>query len=170
MGLGSLGEGEEPLGMPAPQRIGLALLVETLERVAANRLEHPEAFTRMTDEAFLDERFEHVELRGRHLLSCVEPAAAGEDGEPREEPLLGLVPEPQQRAAGDEDVEVRALREDVSDRRAAVDDLLEVVEDEQQFSLTDVAGEVVAGAEGAADLLEHELRIVEWRELDPEDT
>ena len=67
-------------------------------------------------------------------------------------------------------MEIRALREDVSDRRAAIGDLLEVVEDEQQFSLTDVAGEVVAGAEGAADLLEHELRIVEWRELDPEDT
>src|SRR4051812_45251629 len=45
----------------------------------------------MAYEAFLDEGFEHVELRGRHLLSCVEPAAAGEDGEPREEPLLALV-------------------------------------------------------------------------------
>src|SRR5207253_9232069 len=49
------------------------------------------------------------------------------------------------------------------------DDLLEVVEDEQQLTLADVAREPLPSPEDTADLLRHKLRVVERRQLDPED-
>ena len=66
-------------------------------------------------------------------------------------------------------MEVRAGRDEIPDRGPRLDDLLEVVEDEQQLALADMAPQVVTGAEHARDLLEHELRLLDRRQLEPED-
>ena len=66
-------------------------------------------------------------------------------------------------------MEVRARRDQTGDLRAGLDDLLEVVEHEQQLALPDMPRQLFARAEGAGDLLQHELRVVQSCEPDPED-
>src|SRR5436190_5374921 len=161
MGLRLLGERNKPLGMAALQVVGLAPLVETLEPVVADRLEHPEALARMPDEALLDERFEHVEISSGHLLGCFERAAPGEDGETREELLLVLVEQfvapldrgPERllarvgvtRAAEEveapgEAVEDLRRRKDVRTRRGKLDGKRQVVERSTEFLDGHIAG------------------------------
>ena len=68
----------------------LACLIEPLRRVLADRLQHPVAAVGEAEQALLDERLEGLEIGVADLLRRVQRAAAGEDGEPREEPpLLG---------------------------------------------------------------------------------
>src|SRR5436309_1063522 len=63
-------------------------LHEPLKRELPDRLEQPEPSVRKPHEALLDECLECVELGLDDLLRCLERAAAGEDGEPREQMLL----------------------------------------------------------------------------------
>ena len=56
--------------------------------VLADGLEHPVALVGEAQEALLDERLQGVEVGFGHLLGGLERAAAGEDGEAGEEPLL----------------------------------------------------------------------------------
>jgi len=57
-----LGEREEELPMPAPDRIAVARLGESLGRVLADRLEHRESIVPVTDEALIDQELERVEV------------------------------------------------------------------------------------------------------------
>ncbi len=68
----------------------LALTGEPLARVLADRLEHPVALVRETEQALLDERLQRVEVGVRDILGGFEGAAAGEDGERSNEALLFL--------------------------------------------------------------------------------
>ena len=68
--------------------IGFVAAHELLERVFADCLEHPEALVRVAEQALLDERLQPVEVGAGDLLGGPERAAAAEDREPREEPLL----------------------------------------------------------------------------------
>jgi hypothetical protein len=54
----------------------------------ADRLQHPEAITRVTKKALLDERLKDVEVGVAHGLRRVQGAAAGEHRQSSEEPLL----------------------------------------------------------------------------------
>ena len=85
-----LGQGQEVLGVATAHASGVLRLIETLGGELADRLQHPEALARVADQALLDERLERVEVGGRDLFRRLQRAAAGEDGEPREEPLLAL--------------------------------------------------------------------------------
>ena len=66
---------------------------QALRRELPNRLEHPEALVAPADEALVDERLERVEVRVADRLGRRERAAADEDREPREDPLLVVVQE-----------------------------------------------------------------------------
>ena len=67
---------------------GLDLVLESLDREFADRLEHPEAVAGVAKEALVDERLQDVEVGVTDLFSRSEGAAAGEDREAREELLL----------------------------------------------------------------------------------
>jgi len=55
-----------------------------------DRLEHPVAIVRETQEALLDERLQRVEVGAGHLFCGFKGAAAREDGEAGEQhPLFG---------------------------------------------------------------------------------
>ena len=58
--------------------------------VLADRLQHPEALAGVAQEALVDERLEEVEVGVADVFGGVEGAAAGEDGEAREELLFVL--------------------------------------------------------------------------------
>ena len=63
--------------------------VELLGGELADRLQHPEAVASLAaDEALVDERLRAVDVRVADRFGRLERAAAAEDGEPREEPLL----------------------------------------------------------------------------------
>ncbi len=82
------GERQEPLRVPAAQRITVAGDLEPLGRVLADGLQHPETLFALPEQALLDERLERVHIGIRHLLGGFERAAAAEDGEPREQVSL----------------------------------------------------------------------------------
>src|SRR5439155_15549286 len=65
-----------------------AAFSEPLDRVPANRLEHPEALVRVAHEALVDERLQRVEIRACDVLGGPERAAAAEDGQACEQLLL----------------------------------------------------------------------------------
>ena len=88
MWLRFLSKGDEVLCVAAPQLLRLAGVVEPLDGVLANRLEHPEAFLGPADEALLDKRLEEIHVRIGHVLRDVEREAPGEDGQPCEQALL----------------------------------------------------------------------------------
>ncbi len=72
----------------AGERIGLAGLVQPFARIVADRLEHPVALVRVTQQALVDERVEGVETGLAHLLRRLERAAAAEYRQPGEQALL----------------------------------------------------------------------------------
>ena len=78
--------------MPSPKLDILARVVEPLDGELADRLEHPVArlpvFLAPAEEALVDERLERVGVGIAHDLGGLVVAAAGEDGECSEEPLL----------------------------------------------------------------------------------
>jgi hypothetical protein len=83
-----LRECEKETGVPRPQLLLHARRAEPLERVLADRLQHPEALARVAEEALVDERLQRVEVRFADLLGGFQRAAAGEDGKPPEKRLL----------------------------------------------------------------------------------
>ncbi len=59
----ALEEGEEELGVPATHILGVRRILEALERVLADRVEHAEpAAAPLPHEILDDERLEHVEV------------------------------------------------------------------------------------------------------------
>ena len=75
--------------MAIAEDIDLPCLVQSLERILADRLQHPVAVVGVPDEALVDKRLQRVQS-GRHdILRCIECRAAGEDRQAREEVLLG---------------------------------------------------------------------------------
>lgn len=89
-----LGERDEPLGMSSPQLVFVARLLEALDCVFADRLEHPVSGLAvcgpLAQEALVKERLQSVGVGSRDLFRGLVSAAADEDREPREEPLLVL--------------------------------------------------------------------------------
>ena len=89
-----LGERDEPFGMSSPQFVFFARLLEALDCVFADRLEHPVAGLAgcgpLAQEALVEERLQGVRVGSGGLFGGLVGAAADEDREPREEPLLVL--------------------------------------------------------------------------------
>ena len=83
-----LGEAQVMLGVTLAERSCLGQLLQLLACELADSLQHPKAPVRKPHEALLDECLECVELGLDDLLRRLERAAAGEDGEPREQMLL----------------------------------------------------------------------------------
>ena len=92
LGLGALGEREEPLGMPSPRRLGAELL-QTLGGVLANRLEQavPRLALRSPNEEERGVCEALHEVQGAALVAVdadrrdgLERRSATEDGQPRE--------------------------------------------------------------------------------------
>ena len=79
------------MGCVAPaQVVGFARLLEALEHILADCLQHPVALVRKAEEALLDERLQRVEVCIRHLFCRFERAAPGEYGQAGKEGLLVL--------------------------------------------------------------------------------
>ena len=75
--------------MTPPQLVCFIGVLEPLERIVADRLEHPESLLAAADEALLEQRLQRVELGVADLLGCRERAPTGEDREAaKESPLL----------------------------------------------------------------------------------
>ena len=72
-------------------RLGACSIGQLLECVLADRLQHPEALVRVTDEALLDERLERVEVGVAGRFGGLEGATAVEDGQPGEQLFPVLV-------------------------------------------------------------------------------
>ena len=81
--------------------------------------------------------------------------------------LLGRKAE--QLAAGDEQMQVGAGCEQLSQPFGSLDDVLEVVEEQQQRLVGDVLGDAVCGPERLPGGLQHELWVAQRREGHPED-
>jgi hypothetical protein len=86
--LGLLRQREEVLGVASTDRVGLAARLEPLKRELADRLVHPEAIVRSTDEALLDEGLQRVEVGIGDALGRIKRAAAREDRQASEQVLL----------------------------------------------------------------------------------
>ena len=89
--LGVLGELREVLGVATPQLIGFAALVQALERVGADRLEHPEAIAVGTDEAVLRKRLEREDVDMADRVRGGEREATREDAQASEGLLSGRI-------------------------------------------------------------------------------
>src|SRR5207248_9941213 len=75
----------------------------------------------------------------------------------------------QELAGGTEKGEVGARPQELREGGCCLDHLLEVVDEKQHVSFTDVLGEAVLGAERVRDQLVHKRWITERAEPDPED-
>jgi hypothetical protein len=75
------------VGETTHQSVALVLF-QQLERVFADRFEHPIAAPAVAKETLFDERGEGVEVGVADLDRCVERTASCEDSKPCEEPLL----------------------------------------------------------------------------------
>ena len=115
--------------MATPYGVRFLLLVEPLGGVPTNRLQHPEAHPGVTEETLVDQRLQRIQICVGHLLGSLERAAAAEDGEPSEQPLLILAKEivaplnrgPQRQLAC---VDASACPEQVKPSGEAVEELL----------------------------------------------
>ena len=92
--VGVLCDAEQPLGVTAAGLVGLARLLEPLCGELSDRLEHPVAVLSepagaAAEKALVEEGGERVEVSVADGLGGLERAAAAEDSEPGEEPLLG---------------------------------------------------------------------------------
>ena len=86
--LGLLGEREEPLRVPATDRVGVVRGREALAGELPDRLEHPEPSSGPPHEALVDQRLQPVDVSLDDLFGRVQRTAAREDREPLEELLL----------------------------------------------------------------------------------
>ena len=91
--LGPLGQREEPLRVPATDRVGVVRGREALAGQLADRLQHPEPPAGPPHEALVDQRLQPVDVGCDDLFGGVERAAAREDRQPREQPLLVVAEE-----------------------------------------------------------------------------
>jgi hypothetical protein len=89
--VGGLGESEVVAGVRLSQRLGVRVAVELLRGELADRLQHPYAPARPPDEAPVEQRLEDVQVAFADLLERVECRPPGEDREPGEQVLFGLV-------------------------------------------------------------------------------
>ena len=85
------GDVEHVESMPPAQFSLLAARGQALPGVLADRLQHPEALARVPEEALVDQRLEGVQIGLGDLLCGLQRAAAGEDGQSGEQPLLVLL-------------------------------------------------------------------------------
>ena len=85
LAVGALREPQVPACVSLEEFAVLALALEPLGRVLADRLQHPVALVREAEQALLDERLQRVEVGACDLLRRLQRAAAGEDGERSEE-------------------------------------------------------------------------------------
>ncbi len=90
LGLGLESEPEVVLGMPPPKLLGIRRSSQRVGGELANRLQHPVAPVREANEALVHQRLERVEVGITDVLGRLQRAAAREDGEPGEQPLLLL--------------------------------------------------------------------------------
>ena len=123
-----LGECQKVRRVAPAQLVALARLLEPLGRILADRLQHPEAFARVAEEALVDERLERVQVGLRDLLSGLERAAAAEDRESREQvsfPVVEQVVAPGDRRAQRPlaGIGIAAALEQVEALRQALEDL-----------------------------------------------
>src|SRR5438105_3106500 len=144
---------EEVLGMRPPKLLRLVRVFESLERVLADRLQHPVTLVRAPEQALLDERLEDVEIGIEHFFGRLErerqvveaPAELGDrlvrletrtPGEQldrlqlgeRWDGVLDLAPDAKKLAARDQELQIRTGLEQRGELGAGVDHLLEVVE------------------------------------------
>src|SRR5438093_1096408 len=156
-----LREGQEVLRVAPMHPFDLARLLEPLKGALTDRLQHPEAACGMA-----------AELRDR--LSTCHPGASAEQrhglrlGEGRNL-VLDLALQTQPLAARNEQLEVGAGFKQRRELRRRVDHLLEVVEQQKQFSLRDVAGQVVLGPKRLRNRLGDEGCVAERSQAGPED-
>jgi hypothetical protein len=115
LGLGGLGQRDEVLGVPVERGRPVAL-AESVQGVAAHRLEHGEAPGARLDEAAVDQRPERGEIHVAHALGGLDRASACEDAEPGERLALGLCE--QVVAPPDRGRERRLARREVARARA----------------------------------------------------
>src|SRR5215203_4588606 len=73
------------------QAVSFRILVESLDRVFAHRLEHPKPVVLSPQEVLVDERVERVEVSVDHDLGRLERTAAHENAEPNKQTPLALV-------------------------------------------------------------------------------
>src|SRR5919109_1791694 len=83
-----LGELGEVLGVATPHLVRLTRLLETLDGVLPDRLEHREALDLPPNEALVEQRRENVDVGLAHRLGGLECEPTREDGQSAEEPLL----------------------------------------------------------------------------------
>jgi hypothetical protein len=74
----------------------------------------------------------------------------------------------QELAAGDDELQIRAEGEQLPEVACRVDQMLEVVEEKEQPAVGDALGEPVSRLDRLRGLLQHELRVAERRERNPE--
>ena len=82
-------ERQEVLRVSPPRLLASSRCVEPFPRVLPDRLQHRVAALAEAQQALLDEGLQRVEVGVADLLGGLQSAAAGEDGEAREEPALG---------------------------------------------------------------------------------
>ena len=90
LGLCLESEPEVMLGMPPPKLLGIRRSSQRVGGELANRLQHPVAPVREANQALVHQRLERVDIRFCDFLGGLQRAAAREDGEPGEQPLLLL--------------------------------------------------------------------------------
>src|SRR5262249_40606207 len=88
LGLRDLSEPEEVGGVPMPEVLGVAAFLQSLERELADRLQHPEPLSRVAEKAFVDQSLKYVHVGCADGFGRFYGAAAGEDSQPGEQPLL----------------------------------------------------------------------------------
>src|SRR6266516_3199627 len=86
--VGELGELDVVVGVPAAHRVGFASFLQQLAGVLADRLQHPEALLRVPEQALVEQGLQAGDVGAGYLLGRLERAAAAEDGQAGEEPLL----------------------------------------------------------------------------------
>ena len=79
------GEGEKEVSVPVPHAVAPGRVLEALERVLAESLQHPEPRSGLSDKALGDEGLERVEVRVADGPGRIERPAAREHGKPGEE-------------------------------------------------------------------------------------
>jgi hypothetical protein len=90
LGLGLESEPEVMLGMPPLQLLGIRRSSQRLGGELSDRLQHPVAPVREAHEALVHQRLKRVEVGITDVLRGLQRAAAREDRQPGEQPLLLL--------------------------------------------------------------------------------
>ena len=85
---GGFGDVEDEEGVPPHHLRLLAACRKPLTGVLPDRLEHPEALCRVAEEALVDQRLQRVEVHPGDRVGRLHRAAAAEDGQSGEQPLL----------------------------------------------------------------------------------